>query len=520
VARAQPLLRSPAVAVALLVGLIWLVFAPPTPDLAAAVYRAGLFNQTGYAIWDGQWYGGHHMPGYSLLFPPLGALLGVRLVGVASAIASAYLFEQLATRHFGPRAKAGALWLAVATVCDLLIGRLTFGLGVAVGLGALLALQRDRPRLAGALALACAAASPVSGLFLALAGVALWLGGGMRRGLVLTVPALALVFALAVAFPEGGRQPFAVVDAALVLFSCVSVWLAMPREERVIRVGTLLYAAATVAAFVLPTPMGSNAARLGATFAGPLVVCAVGRKALRWPLVGVLIGLAAWQWWPPVREVVKGAGDPSTSYSYYAPLVAFLQTQGNEPMRLEVPFTRMHWEAVHLARRYPLARGWETQLDTKFGKLFYEGSDVLDAERYQRWLQRNGVRFVALPDAALDPTAKAEARLIESGPAYLREVWHDEHWRVFAVRDSPGLTSGPGTLTELHADSFTLKTTGPGTVLVRVRHTPYWDVVSGTGCVEATPDGAWTSVTVPHAETVKVVARFTLPKEERCTTPR
>ena len=51
--------------------LAWLALAPATPDLAAQVYRAGLFEREGYTLYDLYWYGGHHMPGYSLLFPPL-----------------------------------------------------------------------------------------------------------------------------------------------------------------------------------------------------------------------------------------------------------------------------------------------------------------------------------------------------------------------------------------------------------------------------------------------------------------
>ena len=67
------------------------MLAPPSADLAAQEYRADL----GLVLWDNGWYGGHHMPGYSVLFPPLAALLGPRLVGALSAVAAAWLFERL-----------------------------------------------------------------------------------------------------------------------------------------------------------------------------------------------------------------------------------------------------------------------------------------------------------------------------------------------------------------------------------------------------------------------------------------
>jgi|GEM_PF-6572116 len=52
---------------------LWAALQPPTADLAAQVYRAGLFERTGRILWDNNWFGGHHLPGYSLLTPWLWA---------------------------------------------------------------------------------------------------------------------------------------------------------------------------------------------------------------------------------------------------------------------------------------------------------------------------------------------------------------------------------------------------------------------------------------------------------------
>ncbi len=38
---------------------VWLLADPHTPDLAAQVYRAGLFDHFGFAVWDEHWYAGH-----------------------------------------------------------------------------------------------------------------------------------------------------------------------------------------------------------------------------------------------------------------------------------------------------------------------------------------------------------------------------------------------------------------------------------------------------------------------------
>jgi len=148
------------------------LLAPRTGDEAAAYFRAHLFQREGFALWDAQWYGGHNLPGYSILFPPLGAALGERVVGVLSSIAAAVLFERLLPERFGTGARVGAIAFAIGAVANLAAGRVTFALGVAVGLAALVALRRGHPLWAAGLAAATALASPVAGMFLALAAVA------------------------------------------------------------------------------------------------------------------------------------------------------------------------------------------------------------------------------------------------------------------------------------------------------------------------------------------------------------
>ena len=117
--------------------------------------------------------------------------------------------------------------------------------------------------------------------------------------------------------------------------------------------------------------------------------------------------------------------------SYYEPLLDFLEREGREPGRIEIPFTRAHFEAYEVARQWPIARGWQRQLDIERNKLFYGG--VLNDLTYATWLSENGVRYVALPDAPLDSSSRKEAELIEREPPYLRQRWASEHWRVYEV---------------------------------------------------------------------------------------
>ena len=149
-----------------------------------------LFERDGFTLWNGRWYAGHHTLGYSVLFPPFAALVGPTAGGALAAVAAAALFAAIARRHFGERAWIGSAWFAVGTRHPAVSGRLTFALGVAVGLAALLAYQQ-RPRVGAAGAGGrLRLASPVAGLFLALAGLALAFGGRSADGAPLAWPAL------------------------------------------------------------------------------------------------------------------------------------------------------------------------------------------------------------------------------------------------------------------------------------------------------------------------------------------
>lgn len=503
----EPALGPAATAAA--AALVWLLFAPATPDLAAQVYRTGLFEEHGFTLFNAQWYAGHHTPGYSLIFPPLAALIGPRVVGAIAAVVSAALFAKLAHDHWGDRARIGTYWFAAATATDLFIGRLTFALGVTFALAALLALRNRRAGWAVALAVATTASSPVAGLFLAMGGVAHAAARREGTGIAMAAGAFAPALALAVAFPEGGSQPFGFWAAVAVVGAALLTWRLLPSRERTLRTGALLYAAATVAAFTVATPMGSNATRIAAMFAGPVLACALIGRASPRVLVAAALPLLVYQWWGPIRETEKGANDPSSELAFYKPLLDFLEPRADAATRVEIPFTRMHWESVHVARRYPLARGWEAQLDVKYNPLFRKGRQ-LTAERYQYWLRENGVRYVALPDVPLDPAAEQEQKLIERGLPFLDQVYADSHWRVYEVEDARSLTrTGTGARVKtLGPTSFTLEARRPGPVLVRVRFTPYWRVTHGSACVERSEAGDWTLVDAKRPGTIRVAARF------------
>jgi MFS family permease len=539
----------PAWALTAAFALAYVLVAPPSADLAAAGYRSELFSSAGFTVWDNAWYGGHHLPAYSLLAPALGALLGAQLLAALSMTLATALFTKLLDGAFAARAaRIASLWFAFGAAIGLLANRVPFDLGLAIGLGALVAARsasraatarRGRRRgtaAACALAVLCTLASPIAGAFLALAAVAWALAarrsararGERPRALALAVAALLPLALLVLAFPEGGPQPFVASAFYPTLAGVLLIAALMAPAQRLLRTGTLLYALALIVSYLIPTAVGGNVDRLGALLAGPVAAaCALsgagagrdcdsprGSHGGRWrvrALIAFAPLLVYWQCNAPIGNYVSAASDPAVHASFYRPLLVELAALGvgdsPRPARIEVVPTRDHAEARWLATHVMLARGWERQLDVDRNGLFYRAP--LHEDEYEDWLSYAAVAYVALADAPLDYSGRAEARLVSGAPRYLREVWRSRHWRLFEVLGATALSPPPSAVTRLNGDSFTLRAPGAGSYEVRVRFTPYWALADGRGCVRRAP-GGWTDVQTRGAGSVRVVIDFSL----------
>src|SRR4051794_11537180 len=487
--------------------LIYVIAHPPTADMAAHSYRAWLFQHEGMTPWNAQWYGGHHVLGYSLLFAPLAAVAGPAAVGVAAAVAAVALFIPLARAAAPtPEAAAVASWLfAAGVLSNVAIGRMPFLLGIAVALAAWAAARRGRLVPAGVLALAAMWASPVAGVFLLLGAAARVLAderAAWRPAVWLAIPTLAGGIVMWLLFPEGGTDRFAATAFwPMLAISAGGVALLAPGRGTLWAAG-LLYLAVLIGAFVVPSPFGQNALRLG-VLAGPSVLALAHRRrvpVLALAVVGV--GLLYLQWLPAVRAVAEAHGDPSTRDSFQAEARNFLTKVTKPGERVEVPMTMNHWEAADLAKYFPLARGWERQLDQKANPLFYDKS-TLTAARYHAWLRENAVRWVALPNARLDYSARDEEALLERGARFLRPVYRTPRWRVGEVLGTDPPASDGARLLAAGPNWFEVDASRP--TVVRYRYTPYWST-SGA-CVRRAP-GGWTSVEPDGEGVVLVRARF------------
>lgn len=513
-----------AVAISALLSVVYLLSPPQTLDLSAQQFRADLWDTNGWVVWSDAWYGGFTVPGYSLVYPPLGALLGPELVGAISAIAAAALFATIAEGAVGERAWLGSAWFGAASTLAAFGGRSTFAVGIALGLGALLALQRRRLLPAALAALVAGLASPVAGAFTALAAAALALAhrfglgapadrslpGG--RAVVVAASAGIGVAVLALGFPTDGYQPFGLSSWIWIPVVCLGALALVPRQWPALRWAALLYLALGVAALELRTPLGGNAVRLGATFAGPVLALVLYQRRPR-ALALLALPLLWWQCTATVRDVVAAAGDPSTSAAYFTPLVQELENRTKaEPVRVEVLPTRNRWESVYVAEHIPIARGWLRQLESDDFPLFDGGR--LTPARYASWLSDHGIAYVALPDAGLDYISKEEAAIISSGLPYLHEVWSNSNWQLWRVGEegSNPLASGGAVVTGQGPDRFTVTVPGPGSYELRFRWTPYFEVEGAAACVsDGGRGGTKLDVTGARAgETIEISAGLSL----------
>jgi hypothetical protein len=515
----------PAVALSSALAALMLLWSPPVGDLAAQVFRTELFQRAGLAIWNGSWYGGHYTLTYSVLFPPLAALLGPQVVGMLAVVSSSYLFDRLVRDRWGAEARWATLWFAAGVVTLLADGQLTFALGVAFGLASLRCLQVGRGKLAVFAAAACALASPVAAVFLA--GIVF--AGALERGrrvnraaLAAAALALALTVVPNLAFPEPGNFPFVFSSfIAIPLWCGGALYLlrGLPQERQLRRV-VLGYLLAGTLIWLTPNALGGNAVRLGALFGGPVLAAVLLSRRPRptapaWFFALVLgvtmVGSLYWQLTASVTQIARSVGDPSTTADYFQPAASWLRDHGGHGLRVEVPPTANHWEAAYLAPSFELARGWLRQLDTTRDDLFYDDKELTPAS-YGAWLRSNAISYVALPDAPLDYSSTAERRLILRDPAYLTLRFSSEHWRIYQVRDpkplvAPIATARAQTLW-VGRQGFALDVERPGEFLVRVNFTPYWSISRGAGCIIRRGD--WTVARASHPGVFRVDADFSL----------
>jgi hypothetical protein len=448
---------------------------------------------------------------------------------------------------------------ALAVLGNAISGRVTFALGTTVALAALCVIfawpvrpparpgrmPAARGTLVIVLSAAATACSPVAGLFLGVAAAALWLSGRRGSAYALGAPAVVVVATSALLFPFSGQQPMTGSAVVLPAATALAVALLAPRVWTELRVGAGVYLVMVVLAWRLPTPIGTNVTRLGLLFGGvTLVAVALSggwRRSVLARRVGTstaatLLGIAivtslGWQTSIAGHDAARSR-PPQALNADITPLVDQLRAAGTPLGRVEAVPTRSHREAAALAPYVPLARGWNRQTDVERNPIFYDGGPVT-AATYLQWLHRWAVQYVVLATTApSDYGAHAEARLVAHGLPYLRKIWSDRSWTLYAVRHPAPLVDPTATVTEFDADQLTVTTPAAGRYVVKVATSPWLSIVDATGhpadagCLSdldteypATAGRSadnWVVLRAPAAGTYRIAAPYRLPRGTRC----
>jgi hypothetical protein len=474
--------------------LLWA--GPPGIDLAAHLYQRTVFLKHGFVLWNNFWYAGRYsFVTYSVLYYPLAGLVGIKVLALASIATAALAFAMVVEREWGRAARASSLSFAVVWAGTALSAAFPFALGAALALLALWALQAGRRGRFVLLALLTLAASPLA--FIILAVVLLGIGIARRDdpsrlvfpAVVVGGAALA-EFLLFRVFPGGGRFPFSTAELVPAIVFCLLGGLVTLRVDRArpLLFFFVVYLAACIAAFVVPSQLGENIERVRYA-AIPLAVLALSLRKWRplWLALPALALAASWNVTPLAANFTHSRSDSvDAQKSYWQPAIAYLHEHLSPSYRVEAVDTLGHWSAVYLPdARIPLARGWYRQDDFPQNDVLY---GRLGRAAYLSWLHRLAVRYVVLTDTDPDYSARAEAALIRSGKSGLTPMLRTHHLTVFAVPHPAPLVSGPhsANVTRLGDTSIAVRLGGPGTYRVAVRYSPYWS--ASKGCVTEGPD--------------------------------
>ncbi|MEV7401599.1 MFS transporter [Streptomyces sp. NPDC091267] len=496
--RTQQLLRHPvtiATATAAVTHVLWFFFfANSGGDIAAQDAWAEFVGRHPGTAYNLAWYGGMHPVSYSVVSPYLMSALGVRttmmIVGTVSAGLTALILVRVrAVRNPLACSLAGVF----AYLCNALSGRVTFGLGMMFALGAVAAVfcwpyrwrykRWAKAAVAAPLAGLATAGSPVAGLFLGVVAAALFLNKRRPGAYALGLAPVVVVALSAWLFPFSGTQPMSIATLSLPFLFAALTFFLVPQDWKTVRTAAAVYGIGTLLTYVVDSQIGSNVSRMAMLFAGVVLLAALPYaepRSRRWyALVLAFAGLNFWIGFKGVDDIVRTAPTASWTRSL-APLVNQLQQVGAERGRVEVVPPSSHREASALAPSVNLARGWNRQADMKRNPLFYD--DTLDAVSYRQWLDRWAVHYVVLPQGDPDSSgAVQEAEMVGKGLPYLKPIWSNADWRIFAVDSPVPLADPPATVDEAGAGELTIHVKKAGRVLIRIPYSRWLALVDEDG---------------------------------------
>ena len=123
--------------------LVWL--GPPGADFAAHAYQRAVYLQHGFVFWNNFWYAGRYsFVTYSVLYYPLAAALGIKVLAVLTVSISVAAFAAVVRHEWGAQSRWSIRAFAVVWAVLVVSAAYPFMLGAAFALLALWSLARWR----------------------------------------------------------------------------------------------------------------------------------------------------------------------------------------------------------------------------------------------------------------------------------------------------------------------------------------------------------------------------------------
>jgi hypothetical protein len=503
---------SAALAGSLAALLLWAT--PPGIDWAAHAYQRTFLIEHGFAIWNNFWYAGRYsFVTYSLIYYPLAALLGLRVLALASIATGAAAFTLVVVRQWGISARLSSRSFAVLWVGIVGSAAFPFALAVSFALLSLWALQEGRRGRFALGAILTLAASPLAFALLAIAAGGALLQRRSLRNVGVPVAAVVLggiaellVYRL---FGDGGRFPFHFLQLVPAVGFCaigIATTTGVP-AARPLRGFFFVYLVVVVAAYVIPSSLGSNIDRIRwVALPLALIACMLRQWRPLWLVIPVVALAAVWNTTPIADTFLSSSTDPAAARVYWQPAIRYLHSHLSPSYRVEAVDTAEHWPAAYLPEAgIPIVRGWYRQSDFPENELLYDSR--LGKHTYGRWLRSLGVRYVLISDATPDYSSRLEARLIGQGRSGLIPVFRSTHVTVYEVPHPRPIVTGPAlaSIVWMYPTRAVLDVDAQGTYRVALRWSPYWR--SQQGCVAKGKDGM-VRLHVAHAGLVNLAFRM------------
>jgi hypothetical protein len=496
---------APPVLIAFLAAGLFAALQPDVPDLEAALARAAAASHgVGLTYWF-QWFGGGTTPAqYSLLVPSLSALLGAP---VAGAVATVAITPLLARVTAGSRNRVLATWTGTLVFgLNLWSGRIAFAVGAACAVLVVICVRERRAVLGPLAVLATVACSPVAAVFVAMA---LCAGVVTRRPtdrLAAALLAECAVALLAVATWFGTPGPEIYRPGSALLVSVCALIMLLARPARPIAVLLALTAVASPVVLLVPNGLGSNLERLPyICLPAAVVATASARRAVAIAVITPAVALCGWS----AGHDLGVAQRPAAAIDYYDSLARRLDTLPQaRGHRLEVVQSRsFHTAAYALLNHAALATGWETQAQQELDPVL--ASKRLSATAYRSWLDNNAVGLVAFDRRT--PGSDPEYRLVRHGLPYLRALWRDPTWTLYAVIRPVPIVARPAALLSAGQAALRLRVPCACRIRIRVRWSRFLDLVPvgpGHAGAVAPAAGGWTWVSTPAPGAYELTGRY------------